>query len=118
MTRSNGLNWAPIPAGQLNFWATFRSGQTFRWRERHDGEWRGVIADTAVRIRACEDGFWWQTYPEPDRWGHVRDYFALDVEIAKLYEEWTRSEERIAPAVESFRGLRILRQEPEEAFFS
>jgi N-glycosylase/DNA lyase len=118
MTDSGALEWASIPARQLSFWATLRSGQTFRWHSGPSGDWLGVIGDSAVRIRACEDGFWWQTYPVHGRWEIIHRYFALDVDVESLYLKWKSAEPRIGPAIEKFSGLRILRQEPSEAFFS
>ena len=118
MTGARALVWAPIPGEKLNIDATLRSGQTFRWLRSENGDWLGPIGGLAVRIRAQEDGFWWQTYPEAGRWDEVERYFALDLDLERLYREWIAAEPRIEPAVRRFAGLRIVRQEPEEAFFS
>jgi N-glycosylase/DNA lyase len=111
------LRWAAIPHRVLNIGASLASGQCFRW-QRANGEWRGVIQDTIVRIVPNDDGFHWQTYPEPDQWRHIADYFALDVALEPLFEQWIAGEPRIAETVERHSGLRILRQEPGEVFFS
>ncbi len=77
-----------------------------------------MIADAAIRIRPCADGFWWQTYPLGGRWDLLERYFALDVDLPALYRDWVRGEPRIQPALERFAGLRVLRLDAEEAFFS
>lgn len=118
MMSQSELAWAAISSHVLNIPASLASGQAFRWRMNAAGEWLGVIADAAVRLRPCPDGFWWQTYPVPNRWDLLHRYFALDVDLESLYAEWERREPRIAPVTARWAGMRILRQDPEEAFFA
>ncbi len=118
INHSEPMRWAPIPSCDLNFFATLHSGQTFRWRSLGISEWLGAAGDAVIRIRSREDGFWWQTYPSPDRWDVIDRYFALEVDLKSLYKDWRAAEPRIGGAIERFAGLRILRQEPTEAFFS
>src|SRR5579862_5296077 len=110
--------WAPIPARTLNISATLDSGQTFRWRTLECGDWVGAIGDVAVRLRPEPSGFWWQTYPAPGQWAPIERYFALDVDLEQLFEQWLVAEPRIARSIERYAGMRILRQDAEEAFFS
>lgn len=112
------LQWASVPSHRLNIPATLLSGQCFRWRRAPSGDWLGVIADVLVRLRPEAHGFWWQTYPAPDRWDLLHRYFALDVDLERLYGEWEAAEPRIGPALARHAGLRILRQEAEEGFFA
>ncbi len=112
------LNWSPVPEATLNLDATLRSGQSFRWRQSTAGEWLGVVADVALRLRPARNGFWWQTSPGPDQWDVVHDYFALDVDLERLSRGWILNDPRIASSVRRFGGLRILRQPAEEVFFS
>src|SRR5262245_24833324 len=109
--------WAPIPSTQLNIGATLLSGQNFRWR--HIGnEWLGVIDSSVVKLTPCEEGFWWQTYPDAGDWETICHYFSLDVDLASLYSQWLEADPRLNGAIESFAGMRILRQDFEEVFFS
>jgi N-glycosylase/DNA lyase len=112
------MEWADVPADRLDIPACLASGQCFRWRVSDEGEWRGVIGGTAVALRPKAEGFWWRTLPEPGGWDVLARYFALDVDLPRLHAEWTAGDPRIAPAVSRHPGLRILRQEPGEAFFS
>src|SRR5690348_6007440 len=107
MSQSEPLLWAPIPSRELNLWATFRSGQTFRWREIGDGGWLGVMGGSAVRLRAGDEGFWWQTYPTAGCWDLLSNYFALDVGLTALYADWIAADPRTEPAINRFSGLRI-----------
>ncbi len=114
------MNWAPIPHAECNLAATLHSGQTFRWKRVPPNGWVGSAGSTAVRLTRHADGFWWQTYPEPDQWDVVSSYFRLEVSYQALMEEWRRAEIPVeaAQCFERWRGLRILRQPAEEAFFS
>lgn len=112
------LLWAAVPSSVLNIPATLRSGQCFRWQTAANGDWLGTVADTAIRLRPAQSGFWWQTYPQAQQWERVSRYFALDVELSTLAEEWSVREPRLSSALTRHVGLRILRQEPAEAFFA
>ena len=102
---------------QCNIPVSLASGQTFRWRRRWE-DWIGPIEDSAVLLRPREEGFYWQTYPIRDRWELIERYLALDVNLEALTAEWAAAEPRALPAIGRFSGLRVLRQTPEEAFFS
>jgi N-glycosylase/DNA lyase len=112
------LEWASIPSAQLNINASLQSGQCFRWRPVSSSQWLGVIDASVVRLIPQAHGFWWQTYPEPANWSIVSQYFALDVDLDPLYKNWIEADFRIREATEKFSGLRILRQDVEEVFFS
>jgi len=112
------LQWAAIPPAVLNIPASLDSGQCFRWLPAPNGDYLGVIGDAAVRLRPGSDGFAWQTYPEPRRWDLIERYFALDVDLEALHAAWVEAEPRIGPSLITNAGLRILRQDAEEAFFS
>ncbi|HZP83309.1 MAG TPA: DNA glycosylase [Chthonomonadaceae bacterium] len=106
----------------LNLSATLASGQSFRWRRDESGVWWGVVGQSVVAAWQAEgepeSPLYWQTFPEADRWDILADYFRLNVDLDTLYTEWSQAEPRIAEAVDTFRGLRILRQPPLECFFA
>ncbi|MFO8028084.1 MAG: DNA glycosylase [Opitutales bacterium] len=99
---------------------TLDGGQAFRWNrtgDHYEGRW-GVHV---VRLRAHETGIQWSApisqQPDPviDALG---SYFALDRNFEALTEAlpW-RSDPVLRTAVESFPGLRILRQPLGETLF-
>jgi N-glycosylase/DNA lyase len=112
------LEWAAIPATELNIHACLASGQAFRWRRSSDGEWRGVIGRTAVRLCPEERGFHWQTYPDPGRWEVIERYFSLGLDLQPLYRRWVSSTPQIGDCCARHAGLRILRQDAVETLFS
>jgi N-glycosylase/DNA lyase len=112
------MEWAEIPADQLNIQASLASGQAFRWRRADDGEWRGVVGSTVVRIRPGRKGFRWQTFPENGWWELIEHYFALGVKLDPLYDRWIASVPQIAECCARYAGLRILRQDATETLFS
>src|SRR5262245_12274575 len=98
------LQWAEVPPTRLNIDASLQSGQAFRWRKR-DGDWLGVISDSAVRLRPSDEGFLWQTYPRAGRWDLVERYFALDADLNALYADWLSREPRIGALIRRYAGL-------------
>ncbi len=119
-----GFRWNRADGAQfpLALGVTLASGQSFRWRQDAQGVWWGALAHTVVAAwqpePARDRAFCWQTFPVADQWEVVADYFRLAVPLDALYADWRRAEPRIAPALVAYRGLRILRQPPEECFFA
>jgi N-glycosylase/DNA lyase len=106
----------------LNLALTLASGQSFRWRQDALGVWWGVVGQVVLAAwqeeHRPESALFWQTFPEPDRRDVVADYFRWDVDLNALSAEWIAAEPRIAEALDAFRGMRVLRQPPEECFFA
>lgn len=109
---------ANIDRSVLDIDLCLQSGQAFRWRKSSDGVWLGAIGDCGVTLLPGDNGFDWQTFPELGRWQVIESYFALDVPLHDLYADWVQSEPRIAPSLQRFEGLRVLRQEPDEVVFA
>ena len=108
------LNWADIPSSHLDIPLTLTSGQTFGWRRIGENRWLGAIEATAVLLEPGPSGFGWATWPE-DRWDVIHRYFALDIDLDKLYKQWVTRDPTFERLIQRFRGLRILRQNPETA---
>ncbi len=106
------MQWAAVPARDLNIPLTLTSGQAFGWSPIEGGRWIGAISDTAVLLEPRADGFGWATWPA-GRWSLIREYFALDVNLDALYSEWISRDNGFASLVVRFRGLRVLRQSAE-----
>ena len=114
--------WNAAQEAPLNLAVTLRSGQSFRWRQDAAGVWWGVIGRTVAALWQAENApdspLHWQTFPEPNQWPVLADYLRLAVPLDALYAAWSAAEPQIADAVRAFRGLRVLRQPPEECFFA
>ncbi|MHB1457386.1 MAG: DNA glycosylase [Armatimonadota bacterium] len=103
---------------ELNLAHTLTPGQSFRWRQDVQGRWVGVIGDRVVKIWHEGSDIAYQVFPDDDGTSMLRDYFRLDVCLADLYRGFTDADPRIADAIKRFKGLRLLRQEPEETLLS
>jgi N-glycosylase/DNA lyase len=106
----------------FNLSATLASGQNFRWRRDAQGVWWGTVESTVMAAWQAngqpDSPLYWQTFPRRDQRLLVRDYFRLDVALFDLYTAWIRAEPRMTEAVSAFRGLRVLRQPPQECLFA
>lgn len=103
----------------LNLNYTLTSGQAFRWRLDEEGFWGAPVKGQIIRIREDDsDGFVWQTYPDENNFDLVRSYFRLDDDVEQIYHTISKADPNVARLVAQYRGLRFLRQEPEETILS
>jgi len=94
-------------------------GQSFRWR-RAEGAWVGVFGRSVARIRPHPGGVEWsQIAGQPDSEERLARYLDAEGEQAELAERlpW-RSDALLREAMDRFPGMRILRQEPDEALLA
>ncbi len=112
------------PAGMLHLEYTLSNGQMFRWRQTKDSWWDAVIGSRMLRIRQVasdeegSDRFEFYTFPgEPDE-QFVRDFFRLDVDLGPVYASWQEADPYLGSLGERFRGLRLVKQGPEECLLS
>ena len=91
---------------------TLGCGQVFRWRKI--GEWWfGVIEDKVLKIR--QDGN--ELIFENAEKNFVEYYFSLDVNLPRILSSISK-DEHIRLAIQRFKGLRIVRQNPWECLIS
>ncbi len=97
---------------------TLDCGQAFRWKLRH-GWWVGVVRGHAVRLRREGGTLLGQLYPQhPEAAAFLASYLRLEVDLARLYRDFSSADPWIAEAVSAFSGLRVLNQEPQETLLS
>lgn len=102
--------------------ATLTSGQAFRWKSR-DGWWEGVIGSRWVRLRQSADQIFVETATPvsdsaPERgWSWLGHYLQLDVDLHEVIATFP-DDAPMRVALESCRGLRLLRQDPWECLAS
>jgi len=110
------LTGCQFPGGYRVLKETLEGGQSFRWNETapSSGVWRGVIKDKVVEVRLQNDHLQWRT----PRNHHttavakmVEDYFGARVPFSQWADAlpW-RSDAHLRMAMDTFPGLRILRQ--------
>ncbi len=95
---------------------TLQCGQAFRWKKIGKW-WYGVVRQNVVKVRQNEDVLGFQAYPEELNSKLLESYFRLDDDLPKFYSSILK-DEHIKAAVEGFKGLRLMRQEPWECLIS
>ncbi|KAH7889422.1 DNA glycosylase [Phlebopus sp. FC_14] len=139
-----GFRSLPISLVQLSLAAVLNCGQSFRWTTHPlpvvvgsdvhafpTHEYRLCLRDRVVCLRQSPEALLYRSvFPE----GHLsptqeavreaetlawlKDYFQLDVDLVKLYDEWS-SRDTVFRALRSrFPGIRMLRQDPWENLVS
>ena len=111
--------------GPLDLTATLESGQTFRWRREDASEavpdpwYRGVVFANEVRMRRVAEGVEFYCSPDDERTiaPLLRDYLRLDDDVDAIYRS-IGADDRVQSAIDRYRGLRIVRQEPWECLVS
>ena len=95
-------------------------GQSFRWGREADGAWTGVFGRHVAQLRWHADGVEWrQPAGMPDAGAALAPYLDAPGAQARATEAlpW-RSDPFLAAAMARFPGLRVLRQEPDEALLA
>ncbi|MBR4748050.1 MAG: hypothetical protein IK083_00560 [Abditibacteriota bacterium] len=112
------MNAIPLEGSPLDLGLCFESGQAFGW-ECEGGWWRGVTSGRYFRLRVGDGCLLWEGLPErEDNEEYLRHYFRLDCDVSRIYSRLAEADPGLAPLIERWRGLRILRQPAEETFFS
>ena len=114
------MNSIKIAAKQpIDVEQTLQSGQVFRWDKI--GDWYYlVIKDNLIAIKqeGLEDiVVRSETLSTPDLETAVNDYFRLDDDIEYIYKS-IGTDKHIRTAIQTYRGLRIVRQDPWECLVS
>jgi N-glycosylase/DNA lyase len=106
----------PLPdPDALDLEATLCSGQVFRWRQGTDGIWQGWHGAEWLRLQQVDLTLHWEGPSE----AAVRSFLRLDdVELSTLATRWAKSDPAFAEAWALQSGVRILRQDPHDCFFS
>lgn len=101
--------------GPLELSHTLECGQAFRWRP--EGEWfLGTVGATAMKVRKAPGGLEVRSSPRVGP-RFVRSYFRLDDDLDAILGEIC-VDRHIRRAIQKYRGLRLLRQEPWECLIS
>lgn len=141
ITLQTGFRALPLPLAQLSLAAVLQCGQSFRWSVfplSHNipnatlpqFEYRLCLRDRVVCLRQSTDTLFYRAvFPTPaslseeikrsaETLAWLRDYFQLDVDLLKLYDEWGELDPVIKRLKGRFEGIRMLRQDPFECLLS
>ena len=96
----------------FNLDLTLCCGQAFRWDES-DGWWCGVVQESLIKIRQDENILRFEGADED----FLMDYLGLNDNLPRICRDINK-DRYIEAAINQFRGLRILRQDPWECLIS
>ncbi len=118
----------PCPIHELHIEHTVVCGQTFRWRQDKDGWWACLLPvrdggksgprQQLVRLWQDRETVYYETQPRTNGLALIRDYFRLDLNLPALTRDFAEADPFINHALQTYPGLRVLRQDPEECLFS
>lgn len=103
---------------EINFDATFFSGQCFRWKKVEYG-YIGVVNRKIVLVYPQDNNTFDIYNCSPDEFKKFFYwYFDLDKDYDLILKELSEHDEILKKAVEKYRGMRLLNQEPFECMIS
>lgn len=103
---------------EINFDATFFSGQCFRWKKVEYG-YIGVVNRKIVLVYPHDNSTFDIYNCSPDEFKKFFYwYFDLDKDYDLILKELSEHDEILKKAVEKYRGMRLLNQEPFECMIS
>ncbi|MHB0999515.1 MAG: DNA glycosylase [Armatimonadota bacterium] len=111
-------NIITISQDELDLTHTLTPGQSFRWKEDELGRWTGVVRGRLIRIWRTGSDIQFEILPHDGGREFIEDYFRLNIKLDGLYKNFIQADPRMTDIIERFKGLRILRQDPEETLLS
>ncbi len=110
-----------VTLDDLDLGATLRSGQAFRWTASETGQWSGAVGTRIVLLQQEPDGaILWNASGASETEAHnaITSFLRLgEVDLPALARAWC-DDELFARAWAAQPGVRIVRQDPDECFFS
>ncbi len=102
-----------LEASDFNLQATLESGQVFGFARQADGSFRGRLKGREASIRQAGKMIVVEGPSLPSR-GEIEDFFDLRRDLSGIYVA-LEAEPPLRPALDAFRGLRLIRQDSWEA---
>jgi N-glycosylase/DNA lyase len=128
-----GFRALPLSVAQLSLAAVLKCGQSFRWTSyplpsspgaepSPTHEYRLCLRNRIVCLRQSPDYLFYrsvcpgeqQESGDEETLAWLKDYFQLDVDLVKLYDQWSERDQVFDKLRSRFSGIRILRQDPWE----
>ncbi|EHK15744.1 uncharacterized protein TRIVIDRAFT_228771 [Trichoderma virens Gv29-8] len=125
------VDWRKLPVSltELCIDTTLRCGQSFRWRKLND-EWTCTLHGRILSLKQDATHLHYKvTWPEQspissskdlpsekdDTEDLLRHYFSLNIDLASLYQQWSKDDPNFREKAPQFTGVRILNQDAWEA---
>lgn len=135
-----GFRALPLSDVQLSLAVVLKCGQSFRWTcyplpsspgTSPTHEYRLCLRDRVVCLRQSSDYLYYRSvFPgehlsaeqeaasDEETLIWLKDYFQLDVDLLKLYDQWSDRDQVFNKLKSRFSGIRVLRQDPWENLVS
>ncbi|OAQ99304.1 hypothetical protein LLEC1_00724 [Akanthomyces lecanii] len=129
INRATGWQKLPVTLTELCIDTTLRCGQSFRWRKIND-EWTCALHGRILSLKQDPQHVYYKTtWPKlqtglsthpssiekDDTEVLLKHYFSLRLNLAELYEQWSKADPNFAKRAPEFAGVRILSQDAWEA---
>ncbi len=101
-----------IRVNNFSLQSSLESGQFFRYR-KVDSTYYLAAQEKIVAVRQHGNRLWYEGASE--KW--IREFFNLDADLESVYSD-LQADPILSEAIDKFRGLRILRQDPWECLIS
>ncbi|RLI45544.1 8-oxoguanine DNA glycosylase, partial [Candidatus Bathyarchaeota archaeon] len=88
----------------------------FRW-EKLRGWWYGVVEGKVIKVKQVSGKLLFQTFPDRVETSFLENYLRLNDNLPEILSKINK-DKHIEKAIQRFRGLRIVRQEPWECLIS
>jgi N-glycosylase/DNA lyase len=110
------LHSKTFSVSDYNLPSTLSCGQAFRWHS-FKSHWFGVIEDHWIRAEASTCDLTISSTHSSPNWELISEYFQITQEIASITSRFP-DDPHLNQAVKSFKGMRLLRQQPWECLAS
>lgn len=107
-----------IPRSDLNLGLTLTPGQSFRWKKDFQGRWVGVVSDHVVKLWRDGGALRYEIYGSRPDDRIISRYFRLEIDISNIYDDLVARDPGLARVITRLKGLRVLRQDPEETLLA
>ena len=95
----------------------FECGQAFRWRKTEESSYLGIVNETPLKVEKTRDGIVLKCKSAEDFSKVWSNYFQLSKDYGEIRKKLSEME-KLAPAIEYGKGIRILKQDFWEALCS
>lgn len=118
LTNGQCFNWMVVITEESP--GAINSPRQSAWGTHDAKEWIGPLGDRVFSIKETSTTTWFRVLHGPTEGTeeYLQQYFRLETPLAPLYEEWSKSDARLAKIAAAVPGVRILRQSPLECMFS
>ncbi len=105
-----------LPLSDYNLDMTLLGGQSFAW-DFEDGYYYGFTNNKIIKLKHKNNILYWQTYPDNDELGFVRNYLRLDVNYKNILKK-IQKDQFVKLAIQKYPNLRLLKQDFEQTLLS